>query len=167
MIILRRIKNLQRHNLRHDRLPNDLRRIHLRLLRDLLLFLARVQNDRPILRPHIIALTVQRRRIMRIPEQINHIPKRDQSRIIIDANHLSMPRVPIANLLVRRVLHMPARVAAHHLLHPLQHLILGLNTPKTSPAHNRRFQLGSRFISRRDFRGGQAEGSGHGGKQYG
>ena len=71
VIPLRRIKRLQRHHLRHNRLPKNFRLIQLRnvSLGNLLLLIIPVENHRPVLRAFIRPLPVHLRRIERHREE--------------------------------------------------------------------------------------------------
>ena len=73
MVVLRRVEFLERHYFRDDRVMEILLRRNLRLLGlELLLFVV-IQNDGAIGRAHIRALAVQRRGVVRLPENVEQL----------------------------------------------------------------------------------------------
>src|SRR4029453_13068477 len=77
-----------------------------RVLGDSALFLVEIEDRRAIARPDVVALTVQRRRIVNLEEELEQVSIRDLLGIEDDLDRLGVRAV----VAVRRVRDVPARV---------------------------------------------------------
>src|SRR5829696_7719015 len=91
-----------------------------------------VEDNRPVLRPHVRALTVQSRRIMDGEVDLENIFVRDNRGIERNLHDLGVPRRLRAHRPVSRVRHVAARVPGLDLLHAPQLLVDRLETPETA-----------------------------------
>src|SRR4051812_31317461 len=89
VVLLRRIELFERRDFGHDRRRKGFRRIQLLLvlLRDSALLIVVIKNRRPILRAAVVALAIERRRIMRLPKDFQKIFERNNGGIIRHLNH--------------------------------------------------------------------------------
>src|SRR3989304_10576018 len=95
------------------------------------------ENHGSILRPDVVALAVERRRVVNGEEDLQEFPERDDVRIERDLEALRMVRGARADLLIRRVLHVPARVTDDDLLDPAPLLEDRLVAPEANAAAGR------------------------------
>src|SRR5208283_4635776 len=102
----------------------------------MLLFIA-IKNHRPILLADVVALAVQRGRIMNGEKHFQQVFVANHGRIEGDLGHLDMSGLAAANLLVARVRHVPAHVAGHYCLHSLQLIEGSFHAPEASSAEDR------------------------------
>src|SRR5208337_2234272 len=107
------------------------------LLRGLVLLLIAIKNHRAILLADVVTLAVQRCRIVHREEHLQQVFVADDGRIKGDLRHLYMPGLAAANLLVARVLHVPAHVARDYSLHALQLVERSFHAPEASAAEDR------------------------------
>src|SRR5580692_11488906 len=133
MIFLRPIKLPSRHNLRHNRLLENVVLLQHRLRRPRFLLLLRImiKNRRPVLRPHIRPLPVHRSRVVTLPENRQQFQIRNLLRIKLYVHRLRMPSAPRANLFVVRVLRRPARITHSSRCHSRHLPKRSLHSPKT------------------------------------
>jgi hypothetical protein len=110
MVMLRAIKLGEGNDFRHDGGGENTGRIELLLvvLRQTLLLVGVKENHRTILRPHVIALAIQRCRVMRLPNDLEQFFERDRGRVIRDLSRLGVSGRAGANLLAHGILHRAA-----------------------------------------------------------
>src|SRR3989304_8735808 len=93
-----------------------------------------VENHGSILRPDVVALAVERRRVVNGEEDLQDVLEREDVRVERDLEALRMVRGARADLLIRRVFHVPARVTDDDLLDTAQLLEDRLGGPEATPA---------------------------------
>src|SRR3972149_7387788 len=93
-----------------------------------------VENHGSILRPDVVALAVERRRVVNGEEDLQEFLERDDVRVERDLEALRMVRGARADLLIRRVFHVPARVTDDDLLDTAQLLEDRLGGPEANAA---------------------------------
>src|SRR3989304_1930256 len=96
-----------------------------------------VENHGSILRPDVVALAVERRRGVNGEEDLQDVLERDDVRVERDLEALRMVRGARADLLIRRVFHVPARVTDDDLLDTAQLLEDRLVAPEATAAEGR------------------------------
>src|ERR1700747_530897 len=113
MIAFRRVEFLSRLDRSHDRFKKDFRRGHLRyyVLGNTLLFFIAVEDDGAILLASIIALTIERGRIMNREEDVKQFAIVDSVGIESDSHDFDMTGVAVAHLAVGCLVGASAPVA--------------------------------------------------------
>ena len=113
MIFFRRIEFFKRSDFSDDRRTECARFGQLLfVVLGLLTLLVVVKEDRrPVLRADVVALPVERRRVVRLPECCQQIGKRNDGRIVGDLHHFGVAGQTSANLIVRRIGDIAAAVA--------------------------------------------------------
>src|SRR3990170_5732789 len=96
-----------------------------------------VEDRGSVLRSDVIALAVERRRVVDGEEDLQEFLERDDVRVERDLEGLRMVRGARADLLIRRVLHVPARVTDDDLLDTAQLLEDRLVAPEATAAEGR------------------------------
>src|SRR5438552_16251834 len=119
MIVFRLVERRRRSDLGHDRARklSARRQLRLRLLGDSLLLVAVIENRRTVLGADVRALTVQRRRIVILPEDVEQLLVRHLRRIVDELNHFGVSRASAAHILIGRVLERPAEITDGRVLH--------------------------------------------------
>src|SRR5689334_9959853 len=91
-----------------------------------------VEDRRAILRADIVALTIERRRVVEREEHLQNIVEGDLRRVECDLNNFGMAGVAVADLAVGRVTNRAARVARHDILDTLQIVEDRLEAPEAA-----------------------------------
>ena len=107
-----------------------------RLLSRLLLLLVQTEDDRTILRSHIMALPIQRRRVMGPEKNLEQVRVGDRVRVELDAHTFRMSSLACADLLVGRLRCRPSAIAAYHRLNATQLIEDRLRAPETTTAQD-------------------------------
>src|SRR5690606_16275929 len=125
------------HDFGHDAVP-DTRALELgdRLLGDALLVGRRVEDRRPVLCADVGALTVEGRRVVDREEDVEQIAIGDYGGIELYADDRPVAGAAAANLVVRRLLDVPARVAGFDGVNAAQVVEHGLQAPEAAAGEN-------------------------------
>src|SRR5947209_15129215 len=91
-----------------------------------------IEDHRPVLRPNIIALPVQCRRIVDGEEDFENVAIRNYIRMEGKLNHFHVPRTSGAHILVGRIGRASSHVARYNHLHALSLAVNRLETPETT-----------------------------------
>src|SRR5215467_1167776 len=98
-----------------------------------------VEDRRPILRSDVVALAVERRRIVNHEEYLEDFHERHYVRVERDPDHLGMPGFPRADLRIGRVRGLPAHVSGLDRFHAPQIVEYRLQAPEASASKRRDF----------------------------
>src|SRR5206468_11447661 len=96
-----------------------------------------VEDHRTILLTCVVALPIQRSRIVYRKEHIEDIAKTDLFRIERDAHDFHVSGITAAHLTVGWIIDVSAHVAILDVRHTCETLENGFDTPETSAAENR------------------------------
>src|SRR2546421_1706134 len=148
MVLLRRVERPERLELGHNRIVPHLAgpKLGHDALRRRLLLGRMVENRRAVLRAHVAALTVQRRRVVNREEHVQQLVERHDGGIEADLHDLGVTGGAGAHVLVRRVGHTTPRIAGLDLLHALQLLERGFEAPEAPAGEGRDFALWHRLF---------------------
>src|SRR5262249_23377390 len=106
------------------------------------LFRRMIEDRGAILRADIVALAIDRGRIVQDEEDLQDLAVADDFRIERDLNDFGMPRVAVADLPISRVLHRSAGVARFDAFDALDLLEGGLDAPETAATQRGEFAVG-------------------------
>ncbi len=134
MVLFGRVKVLERGDFRHDGPRKDLRGVELLLVLfgGLSLLIGVIKDGRAVLRAHIVALLIERRGIVSLPEHFQKVLKRNLGWIVSDLNDFRMAGAASANVLITGVLDRAAAIARNDRLHPLEPLEDGFAAPEAT-----------------------------------
>src|SRR5208337_4901843 len=105
--------------------------------RPLVLLLVAVKNDRPILLADVVALPVERGRIVHRKEDFQQVFVADNGWVESNLRYFNVPGLASAHLLVAWVLNVPAHVARDNALHTLQLVERSVHAPEASATEDR------------------------------
>src|SRR5690606_15176246 len=91
-----------------------------------------IEDHRPVLRAHVIALAVERRRVMGVPEYLEQFIVSDHGRIVGDLNNFRVACRAGAYLLIGRVFYRTAGITRLHFQDTLYVEEDGFCTPEAS-----------------------------------
>lgn len=92
-----------------------------------------MREDRgSVLRAHVIALTIELRRVMNLEKDLEDLIEADDGRIERDADRFGMTCPATTDIAVIRIGHVAADVTTLDALNPCQPVEYGLDTPKAS-----------------------------------
>src|SRR5690606_16075722 len=100
-----------------------------------------VEDSRTVLRPNVVALTVQRRRVVDGEEHIQQVAVADHARIERYLHRLGMSGITGAYRPVSRIGDVTARIAGNHVLDALQLVVDRFQTPETTARQRRYFTV--------------------------
>ena len=142
MVALSRVKNTDRGYLGDDfTIVNFLVELVLVLNGDFLLLVVFVKDRRSVLGALVVALLVERRRVVGLPVDFQQLGKRDDLGIKLDLNDLSMARRPRADFLIGRILGLATGVTRDDLFNPFDPLKYSFGAPEASAAKGCFFQF--------------------------
>jgi len=112
VVLLSRMKHRRRHYLRHHRAPPPALSIDPRdhRFRDILLLRRVIENDRPVLRPNVMPLAIERGRIMNREEYFEQRLEADLLGIEENSNNLGMATVAFTYRAIARIARETAAV---------------------------------------------------------
>lgn len=150
VIVLRFIELRQCLDFCDDRIPEFSPSFGSRCLSSSPLFVIVMKDDRSVLCPHISALTIQRRRIVTLPEHVKQLLIRNYRGVKCDLGNLGVAGLCSAHLFVRWERFRPPSVSCNHIVKSGQSLKDSFNAPETSGTESRFVQLRHRgpFLSK-------------------
>src|SRR5829696_345596 len=136
VVVLGHVVGVERRHLGDDGVVPDALRLEIRdhLFGDAPLVLVVVEDRRPVLRPDVRALPVQRRGVVDGEVDLQDLPERDDLGVESHLDDLGVAGGPGADLAVRRIGDLSARVAGLDLLYAPQLVIDRLQTPEAATA---------------------------------
>lgn len=143
MIVLGRpVIAVERHDLRDDRLAEHLLALELadHVERGIALRIRMREHDRPVLRADVVALPVQRGRIVRREEDLEDLAIADARRIERHVDDFRVARVAFADVAIAGIARMAARVTRLHGRHAVDVEKHGLRAPEAASSQRSSFQ---------------------------
>ncbi|CAD9218111.1 hypothetical protein BCEN4_1190029 [Burkholderia cenocepacia] len=143
MIVLGRpVIAVERHDLRDDRLAEHLFALELgnHVERRVALRIRMREHDRPVLRADVVALPVQRGRIVRREEDLEDLAIADARRIERHVDDFRVAGVAFADVAIARVARMAARITRLNGRHAVDVEKHGLRAPETPASERRGFK---------------------------
>lgn len=144
MIVLGRpVIAVERHDLRDDRLAEHLLALELadHVERGIALRIRMREHDRPVLRADVVALPVQRGRIVRREEDLEDLAIADARRIERHVDDFRVARVAFADVAIAGIARMAARVTRLHGRHAVDVEKHGLRAPEAARTEHCYFEL--------------------------
>ena len=144
VIVFRRVEVRELRDFSNDRRTERARLVELFLviLGGLPLLVVVIEHGRAILRAGVVALAVERCRVVRFEMDFEQLGERDLRRVVSDLNHFRVAGVFVADLLVRRILDMPAAVTGDNFFHALELLEDRFGTPEAAAAERGELRTG-------------------------
>lgn len=139
MVCLRLVERLSGGNFRDDGFIPKFGGLRFCGFRSGLLLCIVIKNHRAVLRAHIVALAIERGRVVNSEKDIRQRAKRDDLRVESDLHDLRMATGAAAHFPIRRIQCMAAHIAAFHAQYAFYILKNGLYTPKTAASEGGSF----------------------------
>lgn len=143
VIVLSRVERVNGRNFGHNRVIPELGSGDVGdfVLGDSFLLRRVIEDGRAVLCAHVIALAIERRRVMDGEEHVEQIGKAHDLWIERDLDDLRVAGRAIADGLVSGIGNMPTGIAGDHIRDTLELIVDGFQTPETAPGEGGDFQM--------------------------